>query len=193
MKKIRHLFGLIPLAVSMALTAQPVTLQCRQTEYDIKDLQMIDTAYGFAVGEVHWDRDVKVYKSTILRTTDGGYTWFPQQTPAKEDLWAVHFINPDHGWVCGKNGLMLYTGDGGTSWARLDVGTNLDLKSVFFTDASTGWVAGNEVIHELFDEPDAWRGSVWKTTNGGASWTQQNLPADAGLTQRLYFRNSMEG
>jgi photosystem II stability/assembly factor-like uncharacterized protein len=193
MKKTRYLFGLIPLAVSMALTAQPVTLQFRQTEYDIKNLQMIDSVYGFAVGEIHWDRDAMEYKSTILRTSSGGHTWLPQQTPATEDLWGVHFIDPDHGWVCGENGLLLYTVDGGSSWNRVDAGLNMDLKTVFFSDASTGWVAGNEVIHELFGEPDAWKSTVWHTPDGGSSWVKQVLPADAGLIHRLYFRNNMEG
>jgi len=193
MKKLRQLFTMMALGGGMTVIAQPVTLQLRQTEYDIKDMHMIDGTYGFAVGETHWDRDVKAYKGTILRTNDGGHTWDPREIPATEDLWGVHFTDADHGWACGDGGLLLYTEDGGTSWSKMDVGTALDLRSVCFSDASSGWVVGNEEIHELFDEPDAWKSTVWHTSDGGSTWTQQDLPADAGLIQRLYFLSSMEG
>ena len=184
---------LLALSSSIVLYAQTVTQQFMQTEYDIKGLHMIDSDVGIAVGESHWDQSLKAYRSTILKTIDGGLSWNRQGVSVSDDLWDVYFPDPDHGWAAGNTGLLLHSDDGGTSWSKKDIGTALNFKTIYFPDASHGWVVANEEIHYLFDEPDAWRGRVWHTSNGGENWVEQDLPPDAGIIHRLYFKNNMEG
>jgi len=193
MNRLRLMFNLLAISSSITLYAQKVTLQFKQTEYDIKGLHMIDSDLGIAVGESHWDQSLKAYRSTILKTMDGGLTWNRQSVSGSEDLRDVNFPDPDHGWAAGNTGLLLYSDNGGSSWIKKNIGTVLNFKSICFSDSSNGWVVANEEIHYLFEEPDAWKGRVWHTSNGGASWVEQNLPADAGIIHRLYFINNMEG
>lgn len=45
--------------------------------------------------------------SPILHTTDGGNTWTPQTAePGCSDLQDLHFVDIDHGWAAGKNGVV---------------------------------------------------------------------------------------
>jgi photosystem II stability/assembly factor-like uncharacterized protein len=190
----RYFLAFLGVNFYLFLSAQTVTLQFMQTEYDIKELYMVDESTGYAVGDMHWDQVQKAFRSTILKTLDGGTTWSPQSVPFSGDLWDVHFTGPDRGWAVGASGLLLYTGDGGENWTRKDIGTTLDFKSLCFTDASHGWVVANEVVLiNPFDDPEAWEGKIWHTSDGGNIWTEQSLPADAGLIHSICFTDNLEG
>ncbi len=49
----------------------------------------------------------------ILKTTDGGSTWLPQQSGTSLRLNRVYFVDQDFGFVVGENGLILRTTSGG--------------------------------------------------------------------------------
>ena len=49
----------------------------------------------------------------IIATTDGGNTWWPQDSPVSSDLYSVDFVNRHLGFA---------VGDGGVFCARLTVG-----------------------------------------------------------------------
>ena len=77
-----------------------------------------------------------------------------------------------------RRSTVLKTTDGGASWiARIPspnscagvspYGNGCNLKGISFIDASTGWAAGAY-------------GTIWKTINGGTSWTAQSLPGGTG-------------
>jgi len=181
-------------STSLLLHSQTVTLQFMQTEYDIKELCFVDELIAYAVGDSHWDQSLKVFRSTILKSVDGGGTWNSLNVSSTEDLWDVHFMDAEEGWVAGESGLLLHTLDGGASWSRKDIGTDLDVKSLCFTDAFHGWVVANEVLlTDLAGDPDSWKGRIWHTSDGGDHWSEQVLPADAGLLHCIYFKNSEEG
>ncbi len=194
MHKQKYLLSLLAFTGSLLLHSQTVTLQFMQTEYDVKELYMIDESRAYAVGDSHWDQALKAFRSTILKTLDGGITWSSQNVPSTEDLWDVHFTDPEKGWAVGESGLLLQTVDGGNSWSRKDIGTTMDFKSLCFTDASHAWVVANEVLlTDHFGDPEAWKGRIWHTSDGGDHWSEQVLPADAGLIHSIYFKSNLEG
>ncbi|MCP4309804.1 MAG: T9SS type A sorting domain-containing protein, partial [Bacteroidetes bacterium] len=149
---------------------------------------------AFAVGDPHWDQNLKAFRSTILKSTDGGYNWLPADIHFSEQLWDVQFLDTEEGWITGTSGLLLHTLDGGDHWTRTELGTDLDLKSLCFADASHGWVVANEVLKTDFrGDPEAWKGKILHTTNGGDNWSEQFLPEEAGLIHCIYFTSNLEG
>ncbi|MDP4278575.1 MAG: YCF48-related protein, partial [Bacteroidota bacterium] len=79
--------------------------------------------------------------ANIYHTTNGGQSWSLQASNIGKanDLC---FTDLSHGWVVGKNGLVLKTTDGGSTWIPV-TNTNQDatanFKTVFFLNANTGW------------------------------------------------------
>jgi len=180
--------------LTCTLTAQEITKQFQQTRYDLKDIDMIDSKTGWAVGDKYWDQTTKQYQTTILKTINGGSDWTAQAVPVIEDLWDVHFIDKSKGWAVGNSGTVIYTVNSGETWTAQDAGTSFNLKSVYFTDALNGWAAANETVHfDPFGDPDGWQGRVHHTSDGGESWTEQSLPEDAGLIHCIYFLNNQKG
>src|SRR6185503_18161986 len=55
------------------------------------------------------------YAGTILRTTDGGQTWAPQDSGTALDLFDVFFTDTRTGSVVGEAGTVLRTLTGGVS------------------------------------------------------------------------------
>ena len=134
-----------------------------------------------------------VLSGNILnRTTDGGRTWTQNQVPFSGGL--IQFINDANGFVLNgqavgmnKEPIYLYqTSDGGATWTLkytddpLAEGTNPSIpfsgfkSSMTFRDTLRGWVAGNSPLS----------GSVYlyKTTDGGTTWAQQNLTLPSGYS-----------
>lgn len=50
---------------------------------------------------------------TIIKTSDGGTTWFAQLIPKPASLFSVYFTGADTGYAVGDNGVILKTTDGG--------------------------------------------------------------------------------
>ena len=66
--------------------------------------------------------DSRVTSSPLLRTTDGGESWFVQASPPDKWLRCISLVDGDVGWLLGMSGLY-YTEDGGISWSsQLDSG-----------------------------------------------------------------------
>jgi photosystem II stability/assembly factor-like uncharacterized protein len=78
----------------------------------------------------------------------------------------VQFLDPDLGWVVNRNGQVWKTTDGGETW-ELQLQVSTLLRSVHFLDESLGFVG------TINAAPDS---LLYRTTNGGASWTNVVLP-----------------
>ena len=83
--------------------------------------------------------------------------WRAQTSGVTEDLYGVHFINDQVGWVTGAFGTVLKTTNGGQTWTKLTCQSTSKLSSVYFFNSTEGVAA-------------AWD-TVYKTINGGASWS----------------------
>lgn len=115
--------------------------------------------------------------AAILATSDGGKTWTAQAPPAGETglqrvactdtshCWAVSFYDYQH---------VVATTDGGATWTTQDLPADTSLawdpEGVAFPTPGTGYVvAGSQCGgYQVTECP----GFVFKTTDGGATWTR---------------------
>ncbi len=114
---------------------------------------------------------------TIMTSGDGGGVWQPQlMSVTSAKLRGIHVASP---LVCtavgdsaGK-GIILRSDNGGVSWRIQNRTPNCIFEDLFFTHPDSGFVVGSA-------------GNVWRTTNGGISWSKViTLPADYQL-KNLY-------
>ena len=139
-------------------------------------IDFIDSLTGWAVGTklVGDDGLHPQHEGTIYHTTDGGLTWSELYSPGQKITFtAVDFLDATNGWVVGfptrsslKGGFVFHTADGGETWDRQEPGHFFDpLWDVQFVDKNRGYVVG-------FDYIAAWGPPVWRTLDGGVTWTK---------------------
>ncbi len=118
--------------------------------------------------------------TNVLRTEDGGVTWFDVSPAGVSDLGfgAVgYFYDPSHGWLAVSNpmdpaesGELYRTSDGGVSWAESTLPPSMGGR-FSFVDPSNGF---------FMADLGAGAGSNWvgiySTTDGGATWTPEYVP-----------------
>ena len=131
---------------------------------EITFLRMFNELDGWAIGN-----------SAILRTTDGGSTWYNVSPPAVTDFgYSVPnaFLNASQAWVMvvdandpAGSGMLYHTRDGGLTWSNSPV--PFGGGRMVFTDENNGWMmaalgvgAGSMAI------------SIYRTEDGGVTWTQ---------------------
>jgi photosystem II stability/assembly factor-like uncharacterized protein len=182
------------LLVAAPVWGVQVVKQFEETSYFLKDVSFINSSVGWAVGDPHWHQAKKTYVGTIIKTVDGGNKWVPQNAGVSQTLRGVCFVDENNGWAVGLRGVILHTNDGGNHWVRQTVATKEEFRGVVFTDVNHGWATSIKPIHnDWWGDPDAWRGSVWHTDNGGTTWLRQTLPANAGLLNRIEFIDAKHG
>ncbi len=135
----------------------------------------------------------------IIYTTDGGNNWQESDllnTEGLEETFMVShltFVDESTGWLLAHVGagmnhdyIIIYqTQDGGKTWQRLldpfNDGSGVQSCSkngIWFTDTTHGWLTGscNGVAPGVF---------LYKTTNGGKTWRNVELPVPDGF-DRLF-------
>jgi len=113
----------------------------------IYDIHFVDSNTGWAVKQ-SWGNS-----GTILKTTNGGSTWFFMYTYNQKTQYGVHFIDDDNGWVATNDGLILSTTNGGNNWS-IDFSheSEWNLYDIHFVDYNTGWAVGEfGVIYKLIE------------------------------------------
>jgi len=119
----------------------------------------------------------------LSMTSDSGTTWV-DITPEglrPSTIKGVFFLNPDYGWLIApekeSGSLLAYrTEDGGKNWETAPLGTS-DADSygaasyVSFADTKNGWA-----VVKLVTGPNFSRGDLYRTTDGGISWTKLPIP-----------------
>ena len=113
--------------IGLVRRAGPVQ-QVSGTLYDLLRVSFTDANNGTTVDQF----------GTILRTTDGGEHWVPQENGTTELLAGVSFTDTNHGMACGAFGIILRTTDGGETWVRETSGTDYDLSRISCTGARAG-------------------------------------------------------
>lgn len=137
-----------------------------------------DPDTGWVVGEAGF----------IAATTDG-QTWTQQRAArdGRADLDAVAFPTYRRGWAVGAKGTLLRTTDAGDTWQAVGVRTKADLGGVAFSDRSTGWIVG------AVGDADDSRGVILATTDGGAHWRAQKVPAGVKVLNKVKFVDDKRG
>lgn len=90
-----------------------------QENWNFHGVFFIDADHGWVVGEKNGNP--KIHLGIVLKTTNGGQTWFiswPSPPPGVGAIpfYDVHFANQRHGWISAGEGYMLRTNDGGYTW-----------------------------------------------------------------------------
>lgn len=130
----------------------------------IFDIHMLDEDHGWGLTE-----------KNIIRTLDGGATWYNVTPPGLTD--AGYFVSTDffdvtHAWIQFPDqnnypnaGTMYRTSDGGATWDSFT--TPFSGGRFYFIDENNGWM-----MADLGVGAGSMAISVFQTTNGGASWNR---------------------
>jgi photosystem II stability/assembly factor-like uncharacterized protein len=137
------------------------------------------TAYGndahFLNSNTGW---VCTGNGYVVKTTNGGTNWTAIPVQPDRNFLAIHFFDSNTGFVIGTKNFK--TTNGGSNWTQFSFPVILSLyNSLSFIDNSTGWVCGNS-------------GHVFKTTDAGNSWVQQNSGTSIQLNS-IFFLNNLTG
>jgi len=116
-----------------------------------------------------------VAETSVVRTNDGGLTWYDLTPPGLADLGysvSEFFLDRDHAWIVVPDpndymraGALHRTQDGGLNWTESAVpfgGGDLT-----FLDASNGWM-----LADLGGGAGSNAVAVYQTEDGGATWTR---------------------
>lgn len=118
------------------------------------------------------------YNGNIIKTINGGTSWNLLSSAISNGLTGtMHFTSPSTGFVIGLNGAILKTTNSGTNWNTISSGSSDDLLGIDFYDANNGYIVGGDVNANI--------GSIFVTTNGGASWTPIALNAGTPRLTRI--------
>ncbi|GMU65963.1 MAG: hypothetical protein AMXMBFR36_22370 [Acidobacteriota bacterium] len=118
----------------------------------------------------------------VHRSVDAGATWsaFPS-APAAVTATDLHFTSSLEGWVVGwgfSGAALFHTVDGGQTWTGVPDSQGAFV-AVDFAGAA-GWAVTIQ-------------GTLWRTTDGGATWSEHLLPGDPGTIHDVDFWNATVG
>ena len=100
----------------------------------------------------------------------------------------VCFVDAQHGWAVGEQGVIWHTDDAGTHWQSQDSGVTCPLRTVWFASEQIGWAGGGSAQPYTH----ASTGVLLTTRDGGQTWTpapKLMLPA----LRRLGFFDGRHG
>jgi photosystem II stability/assembly factor-like uncharacterized protein len=129
-----------------------------ETDVGLKSLFFVNDTIGYAAGGIFTG-------GKIIKTINGGESWFEQGSTDPTFLEDIHFLNIDTGFVTGggyNNGIILMTIDGGINWIPKDNTFNEKINSIHFINDTTGFAVGE-------------RPKIIKTSDGGETWLVQNV------------------
>jgi len=124
----------------------------------------------------------------IYKTTNGGENWINISSTAGSGYYALHFLNPNTGYVGGYfnsyTGRILKTTNGGENWIVQQTGIyDVMVRAVYAFDENT------VIIGENFSGTN---GQIFKSTNGGQNWVRVFFNAYKGI-ECIKFINSLTG
>jgi len=119
--------------------------------------------------------------------------WILQSSPVPDPLGRIYFANLSEGWIAADGGVVLHTTNGGADWLIQDPEPTDPIRflsspgvPLSFINATTGWLIGT--VGGLFSPNGA---VLYKTTNGGAAWSRQDLtPWTNGFTVQFIDANN---
>ncbi|HPG40663.1 MAG TPA: YCF48-related protein [bacterium] len=148
------------------------------TDYPAKlftAIHFTDADHGWAVGRKDWG-------FVIARTENGGQTWTEKTSELTLFLWDVFFIDAQTGWTVGENGVVLKTTDGGDTWDQIELNPTATFSRIQFLNANTGWLLCS-----------GFPGQLYRTDDGGATWTPQQIADYNHSFTDFYFVNADKG
>ena len=116
---------------------------------------------------------------SILRSTDGGKSWYEHFSGGAQRL-DLQFIDSLNGYLLDASNAIQKSCDGGFNWIPLhNFGSYNVIQKIHFIDISTGWAIGSN-------------GTIFKTTNGGINWSEQTSGFRRNIKD-IFFSDSLNG
>src|SRR5262249_37566958 len=119
------------------------------------------------------------YGGKIVETRDRGMNWAVLPSGVDVALYGVRFVDENHGWIVGQDGLVLATADGGKTWTKQESNATFEesdgavkrayLFNVDATDAQNAWAVGDRSI-------------LTSTSDGGKTWRSRKVPMEGDLS-----------
>jgi photosystem II stability/assembly factor-like uncharacterized protein len=116
---------------------------------------------------------------TVLKSSNGGETWMPQESGIDYTLSSIHFVDQQNGWAVGDEGSIIHTADGGKTWEKQKSPVPFFLMDVYFETTLKGWIV-TERTHILF------------TDDGGKTWSVQFTDEDF-ILKAISFAGPLHG
>ncbi|TRZ64535.1 T9SS C-terminal target domain-containing protein [bacterium] len=108
-----------------------------------------------------------LFSFTILASNANSQSvWTTRNSTTTENINDLQFVNANYGYAVANNGKMLRTYNQGTTWFNVAIPNITNNLAVFFTNTNTGYVSTATLNY------------IFKTTNGGTSWTTQTTIAN---------------
>ncbi len=154
----------------------------------LNSIHFVTGSYGVAAGA----------SGVILKTTDSGQNWIQKSSVSNAVFNSVFLSSQNTGYIGGSTGVLLKTTNGGNNWDSV-YGNRGSIKKLFFVDDLTGFLCGNNVIRKTVNGGLLWDSiapyncnsvhfinsntgfftssyfKVYKTTDGGATFSSQSL------------------
>jgi photosystem II stability/assembly factor-like uncharacterized protein len=172
---------------------------------------------GYAVGsDVTYNGN-----GIILKTTDGGMTWFQISSGTIPGLEAVCFTSVDVGYAGGWQDYFIKTTDGGTTWNQISIDPGIwyfrDIEFIntdngitstadgtiyVTTDAGNSWTLATGINQDIEDVCYADNSTLYavggdekvaKSTDGGFTWTEIYSGTFTRLFLGVYFSDANYG
>ncbi len=155
------------LALALPVMAKWVVIQERDLDgRDYMAIAFTGENTGWVVGSALLDDFEN--PGFIGYTMNGGTTWEKSDIKLRADLNGIYFLDANHGWAVGANGLIVSTSNG-SDWERqickVDkvLELNTVLKNVYFVNKDVGYAVGqNDTIISTKNG-----GRHWETLQGG--------------------------
>ncbi len=155
---------------------------------DFFDVDVVSGTRAYAAGYTYSGAGVD-----IVMTNDGGVTWVDRSPSQLRDatkckLVGLDFVDAQRGWALYQNGSdelrVLQTGDGGVTWTQKVLVKDQWAfpRDLCFVDAQNGWALAGYYTYWLY-----------RTTDGGATWTQVGTPAGCGQVWSVFFVSTTHG
>jgi len=127
-----------------------------------------DGIYVIAVGD----------NGLVFRSSNSGNSW-SSYTINSENLSSVSSIENDV-WIAGENGNIHKTGKTNSAVSTFTTGSTSNVNSITFVNNSIGYICGDN-------------GTVYKTLNGGESWSLSNSGIAGVSLNSISFLDEMKG
>ncbi len=98
-----------------------------------------------------------LFLQLVINIVSAQNGWVTLQSGTQANLYSVHFINVDSGFVTGEAGTVFKTVDAGANWQDISIPQSTKLNDIYFFDADTGLVVGEN-------------GTIFRTVDGGSNW-----------------------
>ncbi len=160
-------------------------------------------------------------QGTLIRSNDGGESWFSQLSGITDEQFGLLIQDTAVVWSCGRDGSVFRSRNAGFTWQRMKTHTNgvfLNVnkinsqKVILCADSGRVFIGDNHAfeLEEVWVDSvqgikDAWfRDSlvgwacstgpnVYKTTDGGHTWTFLSMVASGDFLQSIQFINDSIG